>query len=142
MLDGDDLRANLYPDLGYAPQDRARNMARMSWLVKLLLPHASVILPTVAPGAEGRTLVRKQYGDAFRLIWVKCDPMICEARDPKGLYLAAKLGNIDTFPGVNVPYDAPEDADLVIDTTSTPISDSIDTLLRYIIGENSRREYY
>ena len=58
----------------------------------------------------------QEVGD-FLLIYVATPAEVCEARDRKGLYAKARAGLIDHFTGVSDPYEAPEDADLVIDTS-------------------------
>ena len=41
----------------------------------------------------------------------------CEKRDPKGLYARARAGELKGLTGIDAPYEPPEDADLVLDTT-------------------------
>jgi sulfate adenylyltransferase len=41
---------------------------------------------------------------------------VCEQRDRKGLYAKARAGLIKEFTGISDPYEAPQAAEVVIDT--------------------------
>ena len=72
---------------------------------------------------------------AFLLVYVSTPIEVCEARDRKGLYARARAGEIPDFTGISSPYEAPDDADLVIDTTKT----SVDEAVASIAGALERR---
>lgn len=68
------------------------------------------------------------FGD-FVLVHVSTPLGVCEARDPKGLYAMARAGLLPAFTGISDPYEPPDDADLVLDTSTTPLDDCTARLL-------------
>ena len=50
---------------------------------------------------------------------------MCEQRDVKGLYAKARAGEIREFTGVSDPYEPPARAEVVIDTSVTPLAESV-----------------
>ena len=117
VLDGDNLRHGLNRDLGFSPEDRLENVRRVAETARLfaeagMLVIVSLISPTVAMREAARAII----GDGFREVWVKADLETCAARDPKGLYAAARAGRIKGFTGVSAPFEAPAAPELVLDT--------------------------
>ena len=68
--------------------------------------------------------------------YVKCSVEKCEERDVKGMYAKARKGEIKGFTGIDDPYEAPEKADLVIDTEHEPLSDSANKVKDFLKGRN------
>ncbi len=132
-LDGDRLRQGLSHDLGYSPADRSENTRRIAEAAKLLadaghIAIAALVSPTRADRARARAIV----GEGFAEIYVRADPKLCEARDPKGLYARARRGEIKLYTGVDAPYEAPDAPDLVIDTGKLDIAESVDRLVGFV----------
>jgi len=63
---------------------------------------------------------------------LKSNLEVCERRDPKGLYKKARAGQIENFTGISAPYEKPENPELVVETASLNIVESVDLLLDYI----------
>eukprot|EP00951_Prasinocladus_malaysianus_P050101 scaffold676946_cov61-Prasinocladus_malaysianus.AAC.1 len=40
---------------------------------------------------------------------------VCESRDPKGLYKAARAGKIKGFTGIDDPYEEPENPEITVE---------------------------
>ena len=55
------------------------------------------------------------YG-GFILVHIATSVEVCEQRDRKGLYAKARAGILKEFTGISDPYEAPADADVVINT--------------------------
>ncbi len=113
-LDGDALRRGLNHDLGFSPDDRSEAVRRAAEVARLmadvgLIPLVSLISPT---RRDRETARRCLGGDAMIEIFVDAPLAVCEARDPKGLYQAARAGNLPGFTGIDSPYEAPEQPDL------------------------------
>lgn len=127
VLDGDELRQGLTRDLGFSAEDRAENMRRVAEVAKLFNQagtHAMVAL--VSPTVQGRTTAQQVIGAShFLEVFVSTPLFVCQQRDPKGLY--ARAANQEQFglTGVQSPYEAPERADLVIDTSQTSVADAL-----------------
>ncbi|MAR56110.1 MAG: adenylyl-sulfate kinase, partial [Rickettsiales bacterium] len=86
----------------------------------------------ISPYNDDRKRARAAAGARFHTIYVKADVATCESRDAKGLYAKARAGEIQDFTGVSAPYEAPEHADLVLDTAALSIESSVDALLEYV----------
>ena len=133
VLDGDLLRQGVTSDLGFSPDDRAENIRRSAEVAKLLADAGMVVLVSlISPYSQERERARAIIGERFHEIYVKADLAQCEARDPKGLYKAARSGAIKNFTGIDAPYEAPANAELVIDTSGQPIERSLAALAAYV----------
>ncbi len=118
VLDGDNLRHGLNGDLGFDAEDRSENIRRVGEVAALfadagLVCIVALISPYRADRARARIAAR---GAPFLEVHVAADLATCEARDPRGLYRLARSGRIKDFTGIDAPYEAPEDPDVVIDT--------------------------
>ncbi|GAJ28196.1 adenylyl-sulfate kinase [Acidomonas methanolica] len=115
VLDGDTLRAGLCSDLGFSPEERRENIRRAAHVAKILAESGqAVIVALVSPLRADREMARQIVGESFHEIFVDTPLATCEARDPKGLYAAAKAGKIPEFTGVSAPYEAPDAPALVL----------------------------
>ena len=133
VLDGDNVRGGLNANLGFSPEDRVENIRRVGE-VAALFADAGILCITafISPYRTDRARAREAGGDAFHEIYIRADLETCERRDPKGLYRRARAGEIADFTGVSAPYEPPESAELVIDTTREPIEACVEQILRYI----------
>lgn len=134
LLDGDNLRHGLSDDLGFSAGDRAENIRRVGHLTRLLADSGVVALASlVSPLKSDRELARA-LNDAAKLpfleIHVATPVAECERRDPKGLYKRARAGELKGLTGIDAPYEAPENPDLVVDTTGA----DIDQLVQQVIA--------
>jgi adenylylsulfate kinase len=119
VLDGDKIRNGLNNNLGFTEEDRNENIRRIAEVGRLFSDCGVVAISAfISPTHAIRKMARDIIGDAnFFEIYVDTPLKICEERDPKGLYKKARAGLIRDFTGVSAPYEAPQDASLVIDTT-------------------------
>jgi bifunctional enzyme CysN/CysC len=117
-LDGDNLRHGLNGDLGFAPRDRVENVRRVAEVARLFADAGVVaVVPVISPYRAGRAQARYLHevaGLTFIEVYVDAPLATCEARDPKGLYAKARAGELSGMTGVDDPYEAPEDPDLVV----------------------------
>ncbi len=123
FLDGDNLRHGLNGDLGFAPEDRAENIRRVSEVAALGYSHGNIVLCSfISPYQRDRDFARSIVPEGqFLEIYAKCDLDVLKRRDPKGLYAKALSGEIKNFTGISAPYEAPENPELVIETdVATP----------------------
>ncbi|MBI1206647.1 MAG: adenylyl-sulfate kinase [Azospirillum sp.] len=132
-LDGDSLRLGLNRDLGFSPDDRAENVRRAAEVARLFADAGMiVIIALISPSREQRATARAIGGDYFHEIYVNADLAVCESRDPKGLYRKARAGVIAEFTGVSAPYEAPDAAELVLDTGNNDPATCLSTLLDHV----------
>jgi sulfate adenylyltransferase len=126
-LDGDEVRRMLSSGLGFSRADRDMNVRRIGWVAAECARHGGVALAApIAPYAATRAEVRRmvEAHGAYVLVHVATPLEECERRDRKGLYAKARAGLIAEFTGISDPYEEPDDADLVLDTTHVSPEDA------------------
>ena len=131
VLDGDNVRHGLNQNLGFSPEDRTENIRRIGEVAKLFADAGLIVLTSfISPYREDRDRVRALH-DAGRFleVFVDADLATCEARDVKGLYKKARAGEIPEFTGISAPYEAPERAELVLDTAAHDVDACVAELL-------------
>ena len=134
VLDGDNIRFGLNKNLGFSPEDRTENIRRIGEVAKLFIDAGMVVLTAfISPYRDDRDNVREIMADGdFIEVFVDCDLAVCEERDPKGLYKKARAGVIPEFTGISAPYEAPERAELVVNTSSKSVDESAEEVIRYL----------
>ena len=104
-------------DLGFTPEDRAENVRRVGEVARLMADAGLVVMVClVSPFREDRDAVRERVGSDFMEVFVDTPLEVAEARDVKGLYKKALAGEIKNFTGIDDPYEAPTNAEIVVDT--------------------------
>jgi adenylyl-sulfate kinase len=107
LLDGDAIRRELWPELGFAMADRSENVMRFGFLARMLASHGIIpVVCTVSPYRAARDLVRHE-SSGFLEIYVNAPLEICERRDVKSMYRKARAGDLPGFTGVFGPYEPP-----------------------------------
>ncbi|HEX3897588.1 MAG TPA: adenylyl-sulfate kinase [Mycobacteriales bacterium] len=135
LLDGDVVRTHLSRGLGFSKEDRDINIRRIGWVAAEVTKHGGIaVCAPIAPYDETRQWVRGIVEGAggpgaFLLVWVSTPLEECERRDVKGLYAKARAGEIKGFTGIDDPYEAPSNAELVIDTTEVSVPDAVAQIL-------------
>jgi len=131
VLDGDNIRHGLNKDLGFSPEDRAENIRRISEVANLFADAGFIAITAfISPYRKDRNFCRELAGKGrFIEVYTKASLETCEKRDPKGLYKKALAGIIKDFTGINAPYEAPENPELVIDTDKETIEESAENVL-------------
>jgi bifunctional enzyme CysN/CysC len=137
VLDGDNLRHGLNANLGFAPEDRAENIRRVSEVAKLMADAGAVVItsfisPYRADRARARTIAL-QAGAEFGEIFVDAPLAVCERRDPKGLYQKARAGELKGFTGIDAPYEPPEDPEIVVRTDQQTPAECIAQVLTELL---------
>jgi adenylylsulfate kinase len=134
VLDGDNVRHGLSSNLGFSEEDRRENIRRIGEAAKLMM-EAGVIAMTafISPFRADREAVRSliPHGD-FLEIYCRASLEVCEARDVKGLYKKARAGEIKNYTGIDSPYEEPIDPELVVDTGSLSLEDSVQAVLQLL----------
>lgn len=132
IIDGDELR-RLSRHLGFDAASREANVRRAAETASERARDGQIALVAViAPFERGRQEARAmvERSSPYLLVWVSTPLAVAEARDPKGHYARARSGEIRDFTGIDSPYEEPGDADLVIDTTVTPVADAVARIRR------------
>ncbi|MGA7806082.1 adenylyl-sulfate kinase [Bradyrhizobium sp.] len=133
VLDGDNVRHGLNADLRFTPQDRVENIRRVGEVANLFADAGLiVIVALISPYRSDRRRVRERLGSSFHEVYIQADLATCERRDPKGLYRRARAGEIAEFTGVSAPYEAPEEPDLIVNTTASGVEACARQIVDYV----------
>lgn len=131
VLDGDNVRLGLNSDLGFSPRDREENIRRIGEVAKIVMDSGAIVLSAfISPFRADRARVRARVpAGRFLEVHVATPIEECEHRDPKGLYVKARRGEIADFTGVSSPYEPPECPDLVLGHDGASIPESTARIL-------------
>ena len=138
VLDGDELREWLSPK-DFSKEGRDEHNKKVAHLAKLLLKHkVPVGVSLVSPYIVNRENARKviDAGERFSEVYVKCSLDKCEERDVKGMYKKARAGEIKNFTGLDDPYEAPENPELIVDTETQTLDESVQEIKNYLKDKN------
>ncbi len=120
LLDGDIVRRNLSSELTFSKEHRDLNIQRIGFVASEITKNGGIaICAPIAPYAATRRLVRDMISPVggFLETHVSTPLEVCEERDRKGMYAMARAGKIKGFTGIDDPYEVPENAEIVIDTS-------------------------
>ncbi len=130
VLDGDDLRKRLDPEIGFSPEDRAIHIRRVAYVSELLARNGvAVLVCLVSPYIHTRQSAREMIGDKFIEVFMKCSLETCIKRDPKGLYKRALDGEIPNMTGIGDPYEEPPNPEIIVDTEKNSAKENAEIVL-------------
>lgn len=130
LLDGDNVRLGLNSDLGFTEADRKENNRRVAHVAQLLWDaNVLTLVSFISPFREERESARKLIGADFIEIFVDAPIVECEKRDPKGLYVKARKGEIAQFTGISSPYEPPVNPELTLRTDREAVEPAVDRIL-------------
>lgn len=129
ILDGDEVRKGLSSDLGFSKEDRQQHAKRVTFVAKVLSRNGVIVLVgLISPFRAFRAFAREEIGE-FMEVFVDTSLEECIERDPKGLYKMAMDGKIHDLTGLQDPYEAPEDPELVIPTEEVTVEEAADMVM-------------
>ncbi len=134
LLDGDNIRHGLNRDLDFSDAGRVENVRRIGEVAKLFVDAGMIVVTAfISPFRSDRRLVRDLVTQGeFVEVFVSTPIEVCEQRDPKGLYKKARGGELKNFTGITSPYEAPEAAEIIIDSSKLSIPECVDKVIRYL----------
>jgi bifunctional enzyme CysN/CysC len=135
LLDGDNVRHGLNKDLGFTDADRVENIRRIGEVAKLMADAGLIVLTAfISPFRAERQMVRALF-PAGEFVEVHVDTPLAEAekRDVKGLYKKARAGALKNFTGIDSPYEAPERAEIRIDTMNMTPEQAADHIVELLL---------
>jgi bifunctional enzyme CysN/CysC len=135
LLDGDNVRHGLNRDLGFTEVDRIENIRRVGEVARLMADAGLIVLTAfISPFRAEREMVRKMMSDGeFIEVFVDTPLAEAEKRDAKGLYAKARAGELKNFTGIDSPYEAPENAEIRIDTTKLSAEAAADLIVEELM---------
>ncbi len=120
LLDGDIVRKHLSSELSFSKEHRDLNIRRIGFVASEITKNGGIaICAPIAPYEATRAEVRQMispYG-GFMETFVSTPIEVCEQRDRKGLYAKARAGLLKGFTGIDDPYEEPQHAEIVLNTT-------------------------
>ena len=129
ILDGDEVRTNLSKGLGFSKEDRDTNIRRIGYVCNLLARNGVIaISAAISPYRDIRDEIRRHHQRFFE-VYMKCSIEKLSERDVKGLYKKALAGEIKNFTGVSDPYEEPLNPELVLDSGTESVGQSLQKLL-------------
>jgi len=134
VLDGDNVRHGLSSNLNFSDDDRKENIRRIGEVAKLMMESGVIAMTAfISPFKKDRNLVRQllSQGD-FIEIYCKASLETCESRDVKGLYKRARAGEIKSYTGIDSPYEAPNNPELIIDTENESLEESVVKVINFL----------
>jgi sulfate adenylyltransferase len=136
LLDGDVVRKNLSKGLTFSKEDRDTNVMRIGYVAsEITKAGGTAICAPIAPYESARSVNRatiSEYG-GYILVHVSTPLEVCESRDRKGLYAKARAGIIPEFTGISDPYEVPEDAEIVLDTSHIDVEEAAQVVYDYLV---------
>ena len=134
LLDGDNIRSGINNNLGFSDSDRTENIRRIAEVSKLFLNCGVIAIncfvsPTKAIRQQAKEIIGE---DNFLEIFINTSLEVCEQRDTKGLYAKARKGEIKDFTGISAPFEAPENASLVVKTENKTVETSAQEIIEFI----------
>jgi adenylylsulfate kinase len=136
ILDGDIVRKELSPELGFTKQDREIHAKRVVYLAKLLSRNGIIsIVCLISPYQEFRRYARSEISvnNNFYEVYVKCSLETCIRRDPKGLYKKALSGEIKDLTGLQDPYEEPKNPELIVNTERQTLEECVNVILNRVL---------
>lgn len=137
LLDGDNVRHGLNKDLGFTDEDRVENIRRVAEVARLMVDAGLIVLVSfISPFRAERRMARELQAEGdFVEVFVDTPLAVAEQRDVKGLYKKARAGELKNFTGIDSPYEAPEHAEIVIDTTAVSATEAAEQIVAWLEGE-------
>ena len=137
VLDGDNVRHGLNSNLDFSDDGRKENIRRIGEVAKLMLESGLIVMTAfISPFREDRAAVRNLISNSdFIEIYCKASLKTCEARDVKGLYKRARAGEIKNYTGIDSPYEAPVNPELIIDTDKETLDESVSKIYSFLERE-------
>ncbi len=137
VLDGDNVRYGLNSNLGFSPDDRIENIRRVAEVARLMADGGFVTVTAfISPYRTDRRRAREvalEGGCEFIEVYVNTSLEVCEKRDPKSLYKKARAGEIKQFTGIDAPYEAPDDPEIIVQTERQTVEESVAAILEQLL---------
>ena len=134
LLDGDSVRHGLNKDLGFNEKSRVENIRRIGEVAKLFIDSGIITLTAfISPFKSDRQLVRELF-DAGQFLEVFIDSSLetCENRDPKGMYIKARKGEIENFTGISSPYEVPVSPEIHVVNNLITLDEASDQIITHL----------
>ncbi|HHC19210.1 MAG TPA: adenylyl-sulfate kinase [Euryarchaeota archaeon] len=129
VLDGDEIRKTLYPNLGFSKEAREMHNRIVIHMAKLLSKNGVIVIVSlISPYRSVREYARKEIGK-FIEVYLKCPLEVRIQRDPKGLYAKAIRGEIKGLTGYDGVYEEPENPEVLLRSDLMTVEEEVNAVL-------------
>jgi adenylylsulfate kinase len=136
ILDGDILRKGINNNLGFSSEDRFENARRTAEIAKLFIEDGYwVVVALITPFEVMRQNNRKILGEDYIEIFIDTPIVLCEQRDPKGLYAKVSQRQITNFTGIDAPFEIPQSSNLIVKTVDRTIEECVKEIIVFSFSE-------
>lgn len=134
LLDGDTMRMGINKGLGFSSEDRKENLRRVAEIAKMFLDAGLIVIAAfIAPLATDRAMIREIVGlENYVEIFVDTPLTECESRDVKGMYKKARANEITNFTGVQMPYEIPNEPNIILDNYNNSVQSNINQITKIL----------
>jgi adenylylsulfate kinase len=130
-IDSLDVRP-LFPETGFTAEEVNRHVKRAGHLCAMLEKNGIIVVASfVSPYAQSRQFARN-VSKNFVEIYMKTTVEACELRDKKGHYAKARSGEYQHFPGIDAPYDVPQNPEITINVDGVTMTEATNQILSYL----------
>lgn len=136
LLDGDEIRKNVSPEVSFSREDRELHARRVAYISKLLSRNGvATVVSLISPFRASRDYARSII-PRFVEVWVDCSLENCKQRDPKGLYKKAATGEIHNLTGVQDPYEPPINPEILLNTDYEQLDKCKSRIIEYLLKKS------
>ena len=130
-LDGDLIRELFFNHLGYDKQNRIEQIKRIQSLAKLYDDPGVIVIVSAVYYDENIDRLNRLMFSGYFLVFLKASPDLLKSRDRKGIYSGNSL--LGSVVGVDIPYNEPMNADLVIDVNQNQtVQEMVDRVVKLV----------
>jgi len=147
ILSTDVLRKVVTPEPTYSEEERRIVYATLVFIAKILNQNGvNVILDATANLKAYREVGRREIENLI-IAYVDCPLEICMKREaerketygaPRDIYKRGLAGESATVPGIGVPYEVPENPDIVLDSVKFTAQENAEKILKVILQKYSQ----
>ncbi len=138
LLDGDNIRHGLSRGLGFSEEDRLENIKRVAEVAKLFVDAGIIVIASfISPLKKHRQAAKEIIGSGdFVEIFIDTPFHECVNRDAKGWYKRALNGEIESYTGVDSPYEKPEKPDVHIKADDINAEEGVGRIIEILSATN------
>jgi adenylyl-sulfate kinase len=138
LLDGDNIRHGLSRGLGFSEEDRLENIKRTAEAAKLLVDAGIIVIASFISPLRAHRQTAKEIIDSGDFVEIFIDTPFheCVKRDAKGWYKRALNGEIESYTGVDSPYEKPENPDVHIKAGKSEAEEAVKTIIGFLNNFN------
>jgi adenylylsulfate kinase-like enzyme len=125
LIDGDVIRDAFGESLGYAESDRVVQINRIQRLAKILADQNLIVIVAALYCHPELLAWNRQNLKGYFEIYLEASQDLLHRRDQKNLYSMAKAGETKNVVGIDIPWHAPGNPDLLLNADDEEAPDQM-----------------